>query len=122
MKSLLSFVGIAFLAICILSVNLGQISVTYAFPDKKGNNDNAELNKAKEQIKKAIDVLNDKKSKDGAAKNHIDDAIKIVNMLPKKLADNAMVHLNKARSIVNSNGKDKTAVNHLEKALDALKN
>ena len=121
MNKIVSFSGLAIIVFASVFV-FGQTSHLQAFPDKKSGNDKSDLNKAKDQIKKAIDVLNDKKSKDGAAKNHIDDAIKIVNMLPKKLSDNAMVHLDKARSIVNSNGKDKTAINHLQKALDELKN
>lgn len=122
MKNALSFSSVMLLAIFTFSSNFGEGTLVHAFPDTKNANNKEDLAKAKDNIKKAIDVLNDKKPKDGAAKNQIDDAIKFVKMLPKKTADNAMVHLEKARSIVNSNGKDKTAINHLEKALDELKN
>jgi len=84
--------------------------------------DKADLVKAREHINKAIKALNDNKEKDAVAKNHIDDAIQLTKKLPKKLSDKALVHLEKARGIVNSNGKDKTAVGHLKKALGELTN
>ncbi len=108
--------ALAFCSFVFLINTSAQAFSIYVYEDK------AELVKARENINKAIKALNDNKENDAVAKNHIDDAIQLTKKLPKNLSDKALVHLEKALGIVNSNGKDKTAIGHLKKALGELTN
>ena len=115
-KNIAFSLALAFCSFVFLINTSAQAFSIYVYDDK------AELVKAREHINKAIKALNDNKENDAVAKNHIDDAIQLTKKLPKNLSDKALVHLEKARGIVNANGKDKTAIEHLNKALGELKN